>query len=163
LSSAADSSMREQSLQEHIAGVKVKDVMNRNPQCISPAASLESIIHEYFMRQGIKALPVCNDMGLMGIVTIADVKRVPQEEWSNTTVQAVMTQAPLDSVSEEDDLSKALKTMSDKSLNQLPVVSQGKMIGLLSRADIIRYLQTQQQLGIKNKPRPDAGISDKQV
>jgi len=163
LSSAADSSMREQSLQEHIAGVKVKDVMDKSPQCISPAASIESVVNESFMRQGLKALPVCNETGLLGIVTIADVKKVPQEEWDNTTVQAVMTRIPLDSVSEEDDLSAALKIMGEKGLNQIPVMSQGKMIGLLSRADIIRYLQTQQQLGIKNKPKPNTDISGRPV
>jgi hypothetical protein len=37
-------------------------------------------------------------------------------------------------------------------LNQVAVLSDNKFVGLLSRADVIRYLQTRQELGIKNKP-----------
>jgi Zn-dependent protease/CBS domain-containing protein len=149
LTSAADSAIREQSLQEHLAGVRVRDVMERSPECISPAASVESVVHESFIQRGRRALPVCNEGGLLGIVTLVDVKRLPQEEWANTPVQAIMTRVPLEAVDQDDDLNNALKTLAQKDLNQIPVMGAGKLVGLLSRADVIRYLQTRKELGIK--------------
>jgi Zn-dependent protease/CBS domain-containing protein len=150
LTSAADNAMREQTLQQQLAGVKVKDVMDRNPECVSPAVSVESIVHESFIQRGRRALPVCNERGLLGIVTLVDVKRLPQERWSNTPVQEIMTKMPsLTTVNENDDLNGALKTLAQNGLNQIPVMSEGRLAGLLSRADVIRYLQTRQELGVK--------------
>ncbi len=154
LTSAADSAMREQTLQQELAGVHVKDVMDTSPECVSPAAPVESIVHEAFIQRGRRALPVCNDTGLLGIVTLADVKRLPQDRWTNTPVQEIMTRSPLLSVNENDDLNNALKILAQNGLNQIPVMSDGHLVGLLSRADVLRYLQTRQELGIKRKQNP---------
>jgi Zn-dependent protease/CBS domain-containing protein len=156
LTNAADGAIREQSLQEHLAGVRVKDVMNRNPECVSPATSVETVVHGSFIQRGLKALPVCTDSGLMGIVTIADVKRIPQEQWVNTPVQEIMTRSPLESVNENDDLNGALRILASNGLNQIPVMADGHLVGLLSRADVIRYLQARQELGIRQNPRASA-------
>ena len=149
LISAADSAIREQSLQQQLAGVRVKDVMDQSPECVVPGASVEYVVHNAFIQRGRKALPICNENGLLGIVTLADVKRVPQDRWSNTSVQEIMTAKPLETVDQEDDLNGALRTLAMKDLNQIPVMGEGKLVGLLSRSDVIRYLQTRQELGIK--------------
>jgi len=160
LTSAADSAMREQSLQQQLAGVRVKDVMDRYPECVSPAASVESIVHESFIQRGRRALPVCNETGLLGIVTLADVKRLPQEEWPNTPVLQIMTRSPLEFVNQEDDLNNALRILAKNGLNQIPVMAEGRLVGLLSRSDVIRYLQTRQELGVKPKQNQDPKISN---
>ncbi len=157
LTSAADSSLREMSLQEHLAGVHVKDVMDRTPECVNPAASVESVVHDSFIQRGRRALPVCNESGLLGIVTLADVKRIPQDQWANTPVQTIMTRSPLDAVNENDELNSAMKAMAQKDLNQIPVMADGHLVGLLSRADVLRYLQTRQELGIKKDRDPRVG------
>jgi Zn-dependent protease len=152
LTSAADGAMREESLQTQLAGVHVKDVMNRYPECVSPNASVESIVHGSFIQRGIRALPVCTENGLQGIITLSDVKKLSQERWANTPVQEIMTRSPLESVNENDDLNGALRILASKGLNQIPVMGNGQLVGLLSRADVIRYLQTRQELGIRNNP-----------
>jgi Zn-dependent protease/CBS domain-containing protein len=151
LANAADNAMREQTLQEHLGGKRVKDVMNRNPECVGPAASVDSVVNEIFLRRGLRSMPVCNENGLQGIITMGDIRKIAQEEWTNTPVQQIMTKAPLATVDENDDLNAALRLLSQKDLNQVAVMADGKFTGLLSRADVIRYLQTRQELGIKNK------------
>jgi Zn-dependent protease/CBS domain-containing protein len=149
LTSAADNTMREKSLQQHLAGIKVKDVMDRTPECVNPAASVESVVHGSFILRGRRSLPVCVEKGLVGIVTLADVKRLPQDLWANTPVQEIMTRSPLLSVDQEEDLNKALQILAKNGLNQIPVFNVAQFVGLLSRSDVIRYLQTRQELGIK--------------
>jgi Zn-dependent protease len=151
LANAADHAMREQSLQENLAGKLVKDVMNSQPECINPGVSVDSVVNDSFIRRGLRSLAVCNENGLLGIMTLSDAKKIPQEEWVNTPVQQVMTKVPLITVNENDDLNGALHLLSQKDLNQIAVLSNGKFVGLLSRADIIRYLNTRQELGIKNR------------
>lgn len=150
LSSAADNSMREQAFHRQLTGVKVKDVMDRSPECVSPAASVESIVQGSFISRGRHALPVCTDQGLVGIVTLADVKRLPQDTWNNTPVQEIMTRSPLLSVDQEEDINRALQILAKNGLNQIPVLNGTQFVGLLSRSDVIRYMQTRQELGMKN-------------
>ena len=88
------------------------------------------------------------------IVTLADVKKLPQDQWANTPVQTIMTRSPLLSVRQDDDLNNALKILAQNGLNQIPVTDDGRMVGLLSRADVIRYLQTRQELGIRRDQGP---------
>ena len=102
LTSAADNAMREQTMQEQLAGVRVKDVMDRSPECVSPNAPVAMVVHESFIHRGRRALPICDQRsGLMGIVTLVDVKRLPQDRWASTPVQEIMTRSPLESVNEE--------------------------------------------------------------
>jgi CBS domain-containing protein len=53
-------------------------------------------------------------------------------------------------VTPEDDLNAAMKLIAHHDLNQVLVLSQGQCAGLLSRADIIRYLQLSQELRMKS-------------
>jgi Zn-dependent protease/CBS domain-containing protein len=151
LISAADSAMREQSMQRQLAGVHVRDVMDHSPECVSPAASVEYVVHSAFIERGRRALPVCNETGLLGIVTLADVKRLPQDRWANTPVQEIMTVKPLETVDQDEDMNSALRTLAKNDLNQIPVMGGGKLVGLLSRSDVIRFIQTRHELGIKPK------------
>jgi Zn-dependent protease/CBS domain-containing protein len=158
LTSAADNAMREQTLQEQLAGIHVKDVMDRYPECVNPNAPVSGVVNESFIQRGRRALPICDQSGLLGIVTLADVKKLPQDRWASTPVREIMTNAPLESVSENDDLNGALRVLASKGLNQIPVMGEGHLVGLLSRSDVIRYLQTRQDLGLKPNRRQDSRL-----
>lgn len=154
LSSTADNAMREQATYQQLTGVRVKDVMDRYPECVTPNATVDRIVQDSFIQRGRRALPICNESGLLGIVTLADIRKLPQDQWANTTVEAVMTRSPLDAVDENESLNAALRAMAQKDLNQVPVMGDGQMVGLLSRADVIRYLQTRRELGLDQSRKP---------
>jgi CBS-domain-containing membrane protein len=72
-----------------------------------------------------------------------------------------MTKPPLKSVRPNTDLNTALQMLAGDSLNQVVVMENGKLLGLLSRADIIRHLQLSQELGVRlgaeqQRPSPTA-------
>lgn len=149
LSNAADTTRKEVTLKERLSGVKVKDVMQINQETISPGATIDELVRGVFSRRYNRAVPVCEDNRTLGIVTISDIKGLPQEKWGITMVQDVMTRQPLYTVSPEDDLNQAMTLLGQHDLNQLLVVSGGQCAGLLSRAEIIRYLQLTQELKTK--------------
>jgi len=66
-----------------------------------------------------------------------------------------MTREPVYSVSPEDDLSTAMRLLAQHDLNQLLVLKDGELVGMINRADIIRHLQLSQELGMK--PRQKGG------
>ena len=71
-----------------------------------------------------------------------------------------MTRSPLHTVTKDDDLNKALKLLEQHGLNQVPVIDGERLVGLLSRTDIINYLQLRQELAIKpNKKASSMGVN----
>ena len=62
-----------------------------------------------------------------------------------------MTRQPLHTVSPDDDLNEAMRLIARHDLNQVLVTSDGHCVGLLSRAEIIRYLQLAQELKVEGK------------
>ena len=150
LSNAADTSRQEVSLREQLSGVKVRDAMVQYHETISPRATVDELVKGILGQRFGRAVPVCDGATTVGIVTISDVKGVPQEKWPITPVEQVMTKGPLHSVEPEDDLNQAMKLIAQHDLNQVLVMNDGQCAGLLSRAEIIRYLQLTQELRIKD-------------
>jgi Zn-dependent protease/CBS domain-containing protein len=149
LNSSADASRKEIALRERLSVVKVRDLIGPEPQTIEPQTTITEMVSNVFNRHHGRAVPVCKDGQLMGIVTISDVKGVPQERWSNITVEQIMTSEPLYSVSPDDNVYTALKMVTQHNINQVLIKQGEKCAGMLSRADIINHLQYTQELGIR--------------
>ena len=138
-------------MREHLSAAKVKDVMSQEQVSVSPGTTVEEVVWNYFQKQHGRAVPVCDDNHTVGIVTITDVRGLPRDRWTTTSVQAIMKREPLYTISPEADLNSAMKLLAQHDVNQLLVLREGQCAGILSRADIIRYLQFGQELGVRRK------------
>ena len=149
LNSSADASRKEVALRERLSLIKVREMVNPNPETITPQLTVDEMVRNIFnMRHG-RAVPVCRDEKLVGIVTITDVKKIPRERWATTPVEQIMTRDPLYTVSPEDNVNTAMKLLVQHDINQVLVKQDDKCAGLLSRADIINRLQFTQELGLR--------------
>jgi len=84
-------------------------------------------------------------------VTLSDVRRVAREDWPSARVTDIMTRYPdVASVGPGDPVETALELLQEKEVNQLPVVTDGgrTVVGLLTRAGIVRMIDTRLKLGI---------------
>jgi Zn-dependent protease/CBS domain-containing protein len=153
LNSAADNSRNEVTLREHLSGVPVGQVMENNTESVNPRMLVSDLVQTVFLQRRRRAIPVTEGEQVIGMVTIGDVSKLPQEKWPFTPVERVMTREPLRTVKPEDDLNAAMKFIAQYDLNQVPVVSEGKLVGLLTRADVINYLHLSQELRLKNRQK----------
>jgi CBS domain-containing protein len=135
------------------AALTVRDMMGQRPP-IPPGAPVRDAIG-VMIDQRVKALPVVGDKGeVLGIVTEWDLMRallpqIPRDEEAapvspariplDLTVRDVMTRSVL-CISEDMGLDEVANLMLNKDVEQFPVVGEGKLVGFLSRADIIRKL-----------------------
>lgn len=147
LNNAADASRRDVETQERLRGVPVSIIMERDPQTVGPTLTIADLVSDVFIRRGLRAVPVFDGALLQGIVTLSDVRAVPAEKWSETTVADIMTRAPLHTVAPGEGLASALRLLAERDVNQLLALENGRLIGLVSRADVIRYLQFRDELG----------------
>ena len=152
LSSAAESSVAQMSVQRSISGVKVRDVMEDEPASVSPNETVADLVNERLIKgEGRSFLVRHDDGGLAGIVTLSDVRRVARELWASARVTDIMTRyGDLATVRPDDDLEGALELLQRREVNQLPVVDEdGRgVVGLLTRAGILRLVDTRMKLGV---------------
>ncbi|HET8629428.1 MAG TPA: site-2 protease family protein [Thermomicrobiales bacterium] len=143
LQNAAEGTYQQLRAEQMFRGVRVGQLMEPSPATIEPGATISRLIEEYLVARRMRAVPVVLGDRLLGIITVNDVQRVPRDEWPTTYVTQAMTRAEsLQTVHPTDDLTVALNLLGRGQFHQLPVLDPaGQLVGLLSRADIIRYLQ----------------------
>lgn len=154
LNGAAESSRGEANLREHLRGVTVDEIVDTTPETIAPDTSVDDLVRMHFVQNGHRSALVVENDQLKGIVTLTDVRKLPQKDWRETRVEEIMTRTPLQTVRSDEDLAKALKMLARNKLKQVPVMDNGSLKGLLTTGDIIRYLQVSQELQL-------AGIEEK--
>ncbi|HUG14127.1 MAG TPA: site-2 protease family protein [Thermomicrobiales bacterium] len=150
MQSAAQQGYQQVKQQEMLQGRAVADIMNVHPVAVPPDITVSEFVSAYLLRRTAHGAPVVQDGQVLGIVTISDVKRCKQEEWPTTRVSDIMTPfEELHTVDPGTPLNKALQLMTIHDLHQIPVLESGRLVGVLSRADFMRYLQLRSELGIK--------------
>ncbi len=147
LNGAAEASRRELEMRTMWLNVLVSSVMNERVETVDQTSSIENLVNEVYVKKGVRVAPVTEDGRLLGIITLSDIKRVPADEWRNTPVSSIMTRPPLQTIKPDDNMSTAVRMMAEHGLNQLPVVVENRIVGMLCRADIIRYVQIHYELG----------------
>lgn len=150
LNNAAESSYRQLLIHDILRGVRVSEMMTRDIQVARPEMTVRDLVETYILPRGVRALPVVDDSRLVGIVTLSDIQHVPQEAWESTRVRSIMTpREKLHVLRPQDDAAQALDALAEQDLNQLPVMEDGRVVGMVTRGHIIRFLQVRQDLRIK--------------
>lgn len=105
------------------------------------------------VEHNITGLPVVSEgMDLLGIVTEKDVLRALYDtSVVRRTVADLMT-SEISSFDENDELIKVYKSLMESNFRRVPVLSEGKLVGVISRRDLIRFLFESS----KRKGTPDA-------
>ena len=123
---------------------KVKEIMTT--EVITTTCDVDVVCaFEKLMKNKISSLQVVEDEKLVGIITATDVGHnlILDKYELGTTVKEIMVK-PVVTVSPEDDIETAINIMKDGSangiLNQLPVVEDGKLVGIISDGDIIQEI-----------------------
>ncbi|MGA7730597.1 MAG: site-2 protease family protein [Chloroflexia bacterium] len=149
LLNAAQSSVASVVMRETFRGVYVYNLMEPPPPTIRPTATLAHLLSSYILPYNLRSVPVTDEAGrLAGLVTLGDIKEVPQDQWGIATVGEYMTGIEkLRVVFPNEGLDRALDLMSESDFDQLPVVDHdSRLVGILTRARIIKWLQIRKEL-----------------
>lgn len=152
LLNAAQSANAQSMLQSMLKGVTVGEVMNPSPITVPANISLQKLVDDYFLPRGLRSAMVTQFDQLAGLITLSDIRSVPREQWSQVSVGQVMIPVnKLYVVSPQQSLNDVLPLMAEHDVNQLPVVQDGRLVGVLSRDAIMRYLEVRRSLGIDRR------------
>jgi predicted transcriptional regulator len=147
LSQAAAASNAEVEASAALSGVRVADVMSEDCPAVDSNLDLRTFAEEYLLRTGRRCFVAVLNGRHVGLVTVDEMKHVGRERWPFTTISQIAV--PLDqihAVSPDTHVREALEIMIQEDVNQLPVVSNGRVTGVISRGNVVRLLQTQAEL-----------------
>lgn len=112
------------------------DIMTRRVYTASPQASVQEVA-QLLHRERISGVPVIDDRSgqLIGIVTEADIIRNIDRD--DLKVADIMS-CQLITVTEDTSVSEIATLLAERRIKRVPVVQTGKVVGIVSRADIVQ-------------------------
>ena len=127
--------------------VRVADVMTQDCPTVDGWLNIRNFVEKELLHTGRRCFIVVEKGEITGLVTPHEIKQIDRARWPFVTLHEIMR--PLESlhaVAPEAPLTNALESMSRYDVNQLPVISNGHLDGVLSRAEVLSYLQTHAEL-----------------
>ncbi|MBI2124682.1 CBS domain-containing protein, partial [Candidatus Pacearchaeota archaeon] len=120
-------------------GYKVYDCMTTKPVSVSSDTSLEQCAR-MMAKNHVGALVIKDDHKSAGLITEQDIVRKAIAKGINPLTKNVrdFMEKKLKTISPNDDIYDALIVMRDSNIRHLPVVDNGKMVGLLTLKDVLK-------------------------
>jgi Zn-dependent protease len=147
LAEAAGSSKAEIQITSALAGVSVRDLMSKDCLTVDGHLTVRAFADDYLLRTGRRCFLVREGDRQIGLVTTHSLKQVDRERWPFTSLsQVAIPFDKLRTVSPDTSAQQALETLVRSDVNQLPVVANGGVVGLITRGNILEFLHTQEEL-----------------
>src|SRR5712692_1803680 len=144
---AARSSYAQAEIFKHLRGVRVRDVMTHDWPAIESTTNLQTFVDEHLLRSGHRNFAVQKNGRVVGLITPHEVKDVERTRWPQMMVsEAMRPLASLHGVKPATSVTDALETMGREDVNQVVVLSNGDLDGIVSRGNVLRLLQTRAEL-----------------
>jgi CBS domain-containing protein len=142
LHTAASQSYKRLAIDDAFAGHTVEEIMRCGGPTVAPELSLAALVHDYLIRSDEHALAVMRDGRLVGLVSLTDVRAVPPAEWPATPVSRVMrSDTSLTIATPDEPMAQAFEQLARQNVEQLPVLDHGRLVGMLQRRDVARWLE----------------------
>ena len=154
--------------------MRVGQWMTKNPVTVSPKETI--VLARAILRQrGIRRLPVTEGDRLVGIVTDRDLREAWASDANTLSTQELhyllekipvrdVMSAPVITVTPETPLEIAVRTLQEKKIGGLPVLSSGQLVGILTETDVFRafnqalhYGNVEGRSDLSPRPSPPAG------
>ncbi|RJO61262.1 MAG: site-2 protease family protein [Dehalococcoidia bacterium] len=141
LASAAANSYRQMVIQQALEGHEVSEIVSSDCIAVSPDLSIERLVNEYIRPTGRRCFVVVREGITLGLVTLQEVKGVLRDMRARIVVAQIMK--PIDKlmqVTPDEDLSTVLNILTQENLNQVPVMVDGQMVGMVTRESLLNFV-----------------------
>jgi Zn-dependent protease/predicted transcriptional regulator len=137
-------------LRRALAGVHVREIMTENLVTVDWLMSVDQFVHDYIYKHQFSQFPVFTHDEFIGMASLEGVKTISKDLWGFKQVRDIMT--PMENVQSlrpGDDATEALSKMIASDTGQMPVVEDGRLLGIVSRRDIMKLIKIKSDLGVE--------------
>jgi Zn-dependent protease len=147
---ASSAETRYLAAREALGGLRVRDLMTRDPLTVPAGYTLGRFMDEVAWIHRYTTYPVLDDGHFVGLLPFRSVAAVPRSEWDAKGVRdCLVPDERVPSLAEDEPAIEALGELSDSSVNRGVVLDGGRLVGLLSISDLARALEA----GPRTPPR----------
>jgi CBS domain-containing protein len=147
LSDAARGGYEQVLVRQVLRGEPVSRFMTADPVVVPPSLDLRSWVEDYVYRHHRKAFPVVSDGRLEGLITTAALADFPREDWPlHKVAEAMQRDLSAVSIVSDTDALAALGKMQGTGSSRLLVVDGGRLVGIVSLKDLLRFLHLKLEL-----------------
>ncbi len=149
LQQAAESSYRQLLTKRTLERINVRDAMTRNVVTLAEDSTLSTVVEKYFFGYHFVGFPVVSDGDVVGMITLNDVRVVPKEEWGATLARDAMHKISPNAILHPDDNAMdAISRMIALDIGRVIVMDDGKLVGIITRRDIMKLMEFKEDLGV---------------
>ncbi len=148
LQSAAGQSRRRAILRQALQPVKAEDIMTRECPLISTQATVSQLIRDYTLATGQRYCLIVDGDKLEGAVTLENVKRVRKKHRGAHLDKIMTPTSELKLAHPQQSAASVLGQMDEQWVDYMPVVEDGRIIGIVSRESLERLAQARNELGV---------------
>jgi Zn-dependent protease len=149
LENAASVSYRQARWREALQRFSAFQVMTPDCTAVPPSITVRQLIQEYVLTGGRQCFLVADEGRLEGVLVLPNIKSLPQPKWEVTQLREIMT--PVDKLRTahpDQNALSILEQMDESEIDQMPVVSESGIIGLITRDSLMRFLRIHSELGM---------------
>ncbi len=148
LQSSAKKSYQQLMVRKALEGEHVRRFMVPDPVTVQPSVSIQQLVEDYIYKYHFKMFPVVDSDELLGCVSTKQVQETPREKWNERTARELATTCSGDNTIEPDaDAMEALSKMSRSGLSRLIVIEKGRLAGVITLKDMVKFLAMKLELG----------------
>lgn len=147
--SGAETSLQQTQVSEALHGVSVEEVMTKNLLTVPPDLTVQQLVNDYFLVHPHGGYPVVQGDQLLGIVTMSSVRSIPRERREIERVsQAMVPFERIVTISPTASAADAMQKIAQANVGRLLVTDGPKILGVITRGDLMKTIQTRQDLGL---------------
>jgi Zn-dependent protease len=153
LRNAAKTAYQQVIIRRALEGDPVRRFMTREPHTVPPNVTISDFVENYLYQFHHKLFPVTEDGDLRGCLHTRSLRLVPRESWPVTTVSQIAEPCGEENTIVPDmDAVSALGILNRTGASRLLVVDNGRLIGILSLKDLLRFLSLKVELNGDEQP-----------
>ena len=151
--SGAQTSLKQTLVGDALLGVSIGEIMTREVLTVPPEITVQQLVSDYLLVHRHGGYPVVKNGEVLGVVTLQCARAVPKEKRDSVTVREAMvpferTVMVKPSVTALD----AMQKMARNKVGRVLVIDGDQLVGMATREDIVRTIQTRQELELGPGP-----------
>jgi CBS domain-containing protein len=134
--------------QRALSGVKVREIMTQNVVTVDWLLPVDELVREFIYKHQFAYFPVFNRDEFIGMVSLDGVKSVSKDLWAFKQVRDIMI--PVEQVhclKPAEDVTEAWAKMASSDIGRMPVIENEKLVGIVTRRDIMNLFKIKSDLG----------------
>ena len=148
---AASQTLQQERVVNAVGGARVSQLMTTQFVSAPRGTTIGALVRDSLLPHNLREIAIVDDARFAGLITISDLRKIEQDRWPSTFVDAVMTPATeIPTVTPDDELAVALDRFGE-DLPLLPVLQGGALAGLLLRESVLGYVQMREMLGFDSR------------